>query len=56
MRLAEIGRYFTPLRASGIRATMINALKITALKIALSGEFSFIILRTLKGDTPEDVT
>ena len=54
-RLAEIGRYFTPLRARGIRATIINALNITALNIALSGEVSFIILSAFKGATPEDV-
>ena len=55
-RFAETGRYLTPLSARGIRAIIIKALKITALKIALSGEVSFIIFRTLRGDTPEDVT
>ena len=49
--LAEIGLYLTPLRARGMSATIINALKITALKIALSGEESFMILRTPKGET-----
>ena len=40
-RLGEIGRYFTPFRASGIRAIIIRALNITALKIALSGVGQF---------------
>ena len=35
--LAPIGRYATPRRASGIRATMISALKMIADRIALSG-------------------
>ena len=34
---ALMGRYFTPRRASGIKATMISALKITAASTALCG-------------------
>ncbi len=55
-RFAETGRYLTPFRARGIRAIIISALNITALKIALSGVVSFIILSTLKGANPEEVT